>query len=74
MFGNTRKRTSSSLCPAMTMSCASGASAVTAATRSMPTVTHVPDDSLKSSLMRPSKNRPRSGRSASANFTASPIR
>jgi len=43
------------------------------ATRSVPTLTQVPELSLKSSAMRPSKNRPNSGLSGSANFTASPI-
>ena len=62
MFGNTRNRTSSPPWPVTTMSCASGASAAMPATRSVPTLTQVPELSLKSSATRPSKNRPRSGR------------
>ena len=48
---------------ATTTSCASGASAVMPATRSVPTLTQVPELSLKSSATRPSKNNPSSGRS-----------
>ena len=52
----------------------SGAPAATAAVRSAPTWTQVPEASLKSSAMRPSKARPWAASSGSTSLPASPMR
>jgi hypothetical protein len=72
--GNTSAPISLRSWPVITTSCASGASAETTFTRSVPTLTQVPVVSLKSSATRPSKTTPRSGSASSASSPASPMR
>src|SRR5262249_34583668 len=60
--------------PVMTASCTIGSAAAMSFTRTMPTLTQVPVESLKSSATRPSNTMPFAGSRGSASFTASPMR
>ncbi|MCY1543899.1 hypothetical protein D9M68_797380 [compost metagenome] len=73
-LANTSMPISSRSWPVSTMSCTCGASSDTSFTRSVPTDTQVPVESLKSSATRPLKITPCDGLAGFAGKPASPMR